>query len=258
MKDYINNNAKAWDYESANKNFWTVGVNKEAIQNAKNNIIDVYLTPMKLVKKNWISKIKGKKILALACGGGQQSIIFSAAGADVTVLDISKNQIQNDIKIAKENNLKIKTIVGDMQDLSMFEDNTFDMIYNPTSTCFIEDVEKTYKQCYRVLKVGGTLLTSATNPILYMFDEKKELKGKLKVKYTIPYSDIKSLSEKQIAKMKEKNDTFEFSHTWDILLGGLFKAGFIVDDMYSDYSGLEIVDSFVHDCYFALKARKIQ
>jgi ubiquinone/menaquinone biosynthesis C-methylase UbiE len=204
-----------------------------------------------------ISNIKGKKILALACGGGQQSIIFSAAGADVTVLDISKSQIENDIKVAKENNLEIKALVGDMQDLSIFEDNSFDMIYNPTSTCFISDVQSTYNECYRVLKVGGTFICSATNPALYLFDEKKELKGKLKIKYTIPYSDLKSLSEKDRNKMVKRHDTFEFSHTWDILLGGLFKAGFILTDMYSDYSGLEIVDSFVHDCYFALNAKKL-
>ncbi|MBK5200248.1 MAG: methyltransferase domain-containing protein [Spirochaetaceae bacterium] len=258
MKEYIKNNAKAWDFESSNNNFWTVSASKKSIENAKNGNIEVYLTPMKFVKKSWISQIKGKKILALACGGGQQSIIFSAAGADVTVLDISKNQIDNDIKVANENRLKLKTLVGDMQDLSMFKDNTFDMIYNPTSTCFIDDLQTTYNECYRVLKVGGTLLTSATNPALYLFDEKKELKGTLKIKYTIPYSDIKSLSEKKITKMIEKHDTFEFSHTWDVLLGGLFKAGFIVEDMYSDYSGFEIVDSFIHDCYFALRAKKIQ
>lgn len=258
MKEYIKNNAEAWDFESSTNNFWTIGANNESIQKARTGNIEIYLTPMKFVKKSWISQLKGKKILALACGGGQQSIIFSAAGADVTVLDISKKQIDNDIKIAKKHNLKLKTLIGDMQNLSMFKENTFDMIYNPTSTCFINDVQTTYNECYRILKVGGTLLTSATNPALYMFDEKKELQGKLKIKYTIPYSDIKSLSGKKISKMKEKHDTFEFSHTWDILLGGLFKAGFIVEDMYSDYSGLEIIDSFIHDCYFALRAKKIQ
>jgi ubiquinone/menaquinone biosynthesis C-methylase UbiE len=257
MKDYIKNNAKAWDFENNHDNFWTVSVDANQVEEAKKGILKMYLTPMKFVKPEWVNNVKGLKILALACGGGQQSIMLAAAGADVTVLDISKKQIQSDIETAKLNNLNIKTFVGDMQDLSIFKDESFDMIYNPTSSCFISDVQKTYNECYRVLTKGGTLITSATNPILYLFDEKKEQKGKLKVKYTIPYSDLKSLSQKDVQKMIDKHDTFEFSHTWDILLGGLFKAGFIVDDMYTDLSGLEIIDSFIHDCYFALHAKKI-
>jgi ubiquinone/menaquinone biosynthesis C-methylase UbiE len=257
MKEYINDNAKAWDFENNHNNFWTVSVNDNQIKEAQKGILNIYLTPMKFVKPEWVNSVKGLKILALACGGGQQSIMLAAAGADVTVLDISKKQIESDIITAKKNNLDVKTFVGDMQDLSIFKDESFDMIYNPTATCFISDVQKTYNECFRVLKRGGTFITSATNPILYLFDEKKEKKGKLKVKYTIPYSDLKSLSKKDVEKMIKRHDTIEFSHTWDILLGGLFKAGFIVDDMYTDFSGLEIVDSFVHDCYFALHAKKI-
>lgn len=256
MKEYIKENAKAWDYENKNDNFWTVSVNKNQINEAKKGNLNIYLTPMKYVKPKWVTNIKGLKILALACGGGQQSIMLAAAGAKVTVLDISKKQIETDIETAKENDLNIETHIGDMQDLSIFKDESFDMIFNPTSTCFISDVQKTYNECYRVLKKGGKFLTSATNPALYLFDEKKELKGKLKVKYTIPYSDLKSLSRKDVQKMIDQHDTIEFSHTWDILLGGLFKSGFILNDMYSDYSGLEIVDSFVHDCYFAMQAIK--
>lgn len=257
MEKYIKNNAKAWDFENSNRNFWTIPVDKKQIEKAKNGIYDILLTPMKTIKQEWLKDIKGKKVLALACGGGQQSIILAAAGADVTVIDISKKQIENDIKTAAKENLKIKAIQADMQDLSMLDDDSFDLIFNPTSTCFIKNVENTYKECNRVLKTGGHFLTSATNPILYLFDEKKEFKGKLKVKYTIPYSDLKSLSKKELEKRLKKNDTIEFSHTWETLLGGIFKAGFIVEDLYTDYSGLEIVDSFIHDCYFAIKAKKI-
>jgi ubiquinone/menaquinone biosynthesis C-methylase UbiE len=255
MKEYIQDNANAWDFENNHNNFWTVSANEKQIEEAKKGILNMYLTPIKFIKPEWVKNVKGLKILALACGGGQQSILLAAAGADVTVLDISEKQIESDIITAKKNNLNVKTFVGDMQDLSIFKDESFDMIYNPTSTCFISDVQTTYNECYRVLKRGGTFLTSATNPILYLFDEKK--KGNLKIKYTIPYSDLKSLSKTNVEKMIKKHDTIEFSHTWDILLGGLFKAGFIVDDMYTDYSGLEILDSFIHDCYFALHAKKL-
>ena len=257
MKSYQTRNSKAWDNEVQNKNFWTIPIKLETIEKAKNGEFDIYLTPNKYVKQDWVKDFRNKKILALACAGGQQAIAFSAAQNDVTVFDISEKQLEQDVKTANKFDLNITTIKGDMQNLSIFEDNSFDYIFNPTSTCFIEDVEKVYQECFRVLKKGGEFLTSATNPALYLFEEKTVLKNKLKIKYTIPYSDIKSLSKKQIDKMIKEQDTFEFSHTIDKLIGGLTRKGFVILDFYTDYSRNELLDSFIHDCYFAIRCKKI-
>jgi len=257
MKSYQIRNSKAWDNEVQNKNFWTIPIKLETIEKAKKGEFDIYLTPNKYVKQDWVKAFKNKKILALACAGGQQAIAFSAAQNDVTVFDISEKQLEQDVKTANKFDLNIKTIKGDMQNLSVFGDNSFDYIFNPTSTCFIEDVEKVYQECFRVLKKGGEFLTSATNPALYLFEEKTVLKNKLKIKYTIPYSDIKSLSKKEIDKMIKEQDTFEFSHTIDKLIGGLTRNGFIILDFYTDYSRNELLDSFIHDCYFAIRCKKI-
>lgn len=256
MKTYQEINSKAWDSEVENENFWTLPVGKEEIENAKNGVFNIYLTPSKYVKQDWVRPMKNKKILALACAGGQQSIVLAAANNDVSVFDISEEQLNQDKKTAEKFNLNINIVKGDMQDLSYFSDNSFDYIYNPSSTCFINDVEKVYKECFRVLKEGGEFITSATNPILYLFREKDVLRNKLKVKYTIPYSDIKSLSKKEVEKIIESHDTLEFSHTMDNLIGGLTRAGFVILDFYSDYSNNDLLDSFIHDCYFALRCKK--
>ncbi len=257
MKSYQKINSEAWDNEVENNNFWTIPLGKEKIKKAKAGNFEIYLTPMKFVKKEWVSDFKNKKILALACAGGQQAIAFAAADNDVTVFDISEEQLNQDRETAEKFNLEIKTIKGDMQDLSVFEDNSFDYIFNPTSSCFVKNVKQVYKECFRVLKKGGEFLTSATNPSLYLFKEKEVLKNKLKITYTIPYSDIKSLSEKQLKKMIEKKDTIEFSHTLEDLVGGLTQEGFVITGFYTDYSGNELLDSFIHDCYFGIRCKKI-
>jgi ubiquinone/menaquinone biosynthesis C-methylase UbiE len=256
MDTYVVANKKAWDYESKRGNIWTDGCTPEEVQNARNGNVQCILTPFKKVPQTWLGDTQGKKILCLACGGGQQGILLSASGALVTVLDISERQIEQEKNMAEREHLSIEALQGDMLDLSRFPDESFDLVYNPTSTCFIDDVEKVYNQCSRVLKKDGYLLTSVTNPILYIFDEKKEKKGKLIVKYTIPFSDIKSLSKKELKKRLEKYDTIEFSHTLHNLLGGLCRNGFSIIDLYSDVSGCEILDSFVQDCYLAVRAKK--
>ena len=59
------------------------------------------LTVGKKVPKEWFEKASGKKILGLACGGGQQGPIFAAKGYDVTVMDFSTSQLQKDAMVAK-------------------------------------------------------------------------------------------------------------------------------------------------------------
>ncbi len=55
--------------------------------------------------------------------------LLAASGAIVTVYDTSHNQLKEDEKFAKENNLMISTIEGDMTNLEIFKDNFFDMIF---------------------------------------------------------------------------------------------------------------------------------
>ena len=64
-------------------------------------IWDVMLTPTKKVPHEWFGGLKGKKILGLASGGGQQMPVFAALGADCTVLDYSVKQLDSERYVAK-------------------------------------------------------------------------------------------------------------------------------------------------------------
>lgn len=49
-------------------------------------------------------------------------------------------------------NLDIKTVQGDMKDLAVFAGNTFDLIFNPCSTIFVDNVLPVWKESFSVLK----------------------------------------------------------------------------------------------------------
>ncbi len=257
MDTYVERNAQAWDWEVGQKNIWTDGVTELQIEKARKGELDMVLSPFKQVPPHWVAGLQGKHVLALASGGGQQAVLLSLAGAHVTVLDISEKQLAQDVSYAQSLGLDLKAVQADMRDLSLFADESFDLIFNPTSTCFIDQVQSMYEHCYRVLKQGGHFLTSVTNPVLYLFDEKKALHDKLRVKYTLPYSDLKSLGKKELEKRLSKHDTVEFSHTLSDLLGDLTKAGFVIEDLYTDRSGCMMLDSYIHDCYLALRCTKL-
>lgn len=78
--------------------------------------------------------VQGKRILCLAGGGGQQSAVFSLLGADVTVLDLTPEQLEGDQKVAQHYGYKVTTIQGDMRDLSVLPTAGFDRVYQPIST----------------------------------------------------------------------------------------------------------------------------
>ena len=85
MKTYQETNSIAWDSEVDNNNFWTVPIKEETINKAKKGDFNIFLTPATNIKKEWLKDYRNKKILALACAGGQQAIAFAAADNDVVV-----------------------------------------------------------------------------------------------------------------------------------------------------------------------------
>lgn len=66
---------------------WGRHVDHETCEKARAGEWQVVLTPTKPVPAEWFGEMKGKKLLGLASGGGQQMPIFAIAGADCTVLD---------------------------------------------------------------------------------------------------------------------------------------------------------------------------
>ena len=113
---------------------------------------------------------KGKDVLCLGAGGGQQSALFSLLGARVTVLDICEGQLEGDRKAAAHYGYDVTTIQGDMRDLSDLADESFDLVYG-MGTCYIPDVHEVFVGVARVLKTGGIYWTMHTNPATEFVDD---------------------------------------------------------------------------------------
>jgi ubiquinone/menaquinone biosynthesis C-methylase UbiE len=254
--DIIKHNSKAWDGQVKAGNMWTKPVSSEIIEDARKGQLGIYLTPTKIVPREWFGNLKGKKVLCLASGGGQQGPILSAAGGEVTVFENSREQLKGDEYVAEREGLNIKTIQGDMKDLSCFEDENFDLIVHPVSNVFVDNILVVWKDPARVLKNNGTLISGITNPINYIFNDKKLDKGIFEVKYSIPYSDLESLSKEEIDEYIEKNYPFEFGHTLENQIKGQIDAGFVITGFYEDtYGGKYILDKYINT-YIATRAVK--
>ena len=252
---YLDENSRIWDERAESNDIWSQPVSSEEVRLARKGIWNIVLTPKKLVPREWFPKeILGKKILCLASGGGQQAPIIAAAGAEVTVLDNSKKQLERDKFVAQRDNLAINTVLGNMQDLSMFSDEYFDCIIHPWSNGYVDSVIPVWKECSRVLKKGGVLLAGFGNPIEHIFNVNELEQGKFVVENAIPYADIDHLDNTEIRRIAE-SDGYLWGHTLEDQIQGQIAAGFAIVGFYEDIGGTAL-DKYINSS-MATKAVKL-
>lgn len=256
--DVVKHNREAWDLQVAGGNRWTIPATPLEISRAREGRWGVYLTPNIQVPAAWFLPMAGCRILCLASGGGQQGPIFAAAGAHVTVLDNSPAQLANDQRVAVRHALSIRTVLGDMADLSCFEAASFDLVFHPVSNVFAPDVRPVYREAARVLRDGGVLLAGFNNPAMYIFDQQAAERGELVARHSLPYSDIGSLEPRRVAELLARKIPLEFSHTLEEQLNGQCEAGLAITGMYEDHdvpSTAHPLDRFM-PLYLATRAAK--
>ena len=228
-------NRQAWDKLVENQDRWTVPVSSEEIQRARAGDWQIVLTPTRPVPKSWFPDLPGTATLCLASGGGQQGPLLAAVGAKVTVLDASPRQLEQDRLVSQRDGLILETVEGDMADLSMFADASFDLIVHPCSNCFVPDVRPVWRECFRILRSGGILLAGFVNSVRYIFDGESMEDGRLEVRHSIPYSDLANLDEAERNRtILDKHEPLEFGHTLEDQIGGQTDAGFAITGLYED------------------------
>jgi SAM-dependent methyltransferase len=253
--DIRNYNSAAWDAQVEQQNRWTVPVDSETIARARQGEWEVLLTPSIPVPRGWFPNLDDCETLGLASGGGQQGPILAAAGARVTVLDNSARQLEQDRLVAEREGLAIKTVWGDMANLSEFADASFDLIFHPCSNCFVENIIPVWQECHRVLRPGGALLAGFTNPAVFIFDSTRMESGELVIRNRLPYSELTDITPEERQAFMDKSEPLWFGHTLDDQIGGQLSAGFMLTALFEDRDPTNPLSQYM-PTYIATRAVK--
>ncbi|MBQ6125664.1 MAG: class I SAM-dependent methyltransferase [Erysipelotrichaceae bacterium] len=230
MKNYQDINAETIDRWIEEGWTWGVPISHKTFLDAGQGNWDVQLTPTKMVPHDWFPDLKGKKVLGLASGGGQQMPIFAALGAECTVLDYSLKQLESERTVAEREGYDIEIIRADMTKRLPFEDGTFDLIFHPVSNCYVEEVKPIWKECYRILKKKGILLSGTDFYINYIVDD-----DETSIINHLPFNPLKN--PEQMKQLEAGDSGVQFSHTLEEQINGQLEAGFVLTALYEDTNG---------------------
>ena len=226
---------------------WGTPISHEIYQAAQRGQWDVLLTPTKTVPHEWFGELRGKRVLGLASGGGQQMPIFSALGADCTVLDYSERQLESERMVSRREGYDIRIIRADMSQPLPFADGEFDLIFHPVSNCYVREVKPIWWECFRVLRPGGTLLAGLDNGMNYIFDDDERMLAN-----ALPFDPL--TNPEQMAQLEASDSGIQFSHTLEEQIGGQLEAGFVLTGLYEDTNGEGRLHEFNVPTYIATRS----
>jgi ubiquinone/menaquinone biosynthesis C-methylase UbiE len=216
--------------------------------------------PQEQIDTGWLGDVTGKRLLCLASGGGRQSILYAAAGAIVTVVDLSREMLALDRQVAAERGLDVRTVETSMEDLSMFAAGEFEMVVQPVSTCYVPDVTLVYRQVARVVAAGGLYVSQHKQPASLQAAVDPSPLG---YELLEPYYRSGPLPPVAGSPHRE-HGTLEFLHRWEELLGGLCRSGFVIEDLVEPLHAKPdaAIGTFAHRSryvapYVRIKARRL-
>jgi SAM-dependent methyltransferase len=191
---------------------------------------EVFADPLRSVDPvGWLGgSIAGKKLLCLAAGGGKHSALYAAAGAVVTVVDISGAMLALDREVAAERGYPMRIVQASMDDLSMLPAGEFDVVIHPVSTCYVPDVLAVYREVARVTVPGGLYISQHKTPTSLQAEVRPGAHGRYEL--AEPYYRQGPLPP-VVGSPHREPGTLEFLHRWEELLGGLCRAGFAIEDL---------------------------
>ncbi len=211
--------------------------------------------------QGWLgADLTGTRVLCLGAGGGRQGPLYAAAGAEVTVVDISDRQLDVDRRVAAERRLAVRLVRTSMEDLSMLADASFDIVAQPVSSCYVPRLDRLFAEIGRVLRCQGLYVSQHKTPTSLQVNANISTAGWV---LETAYYHQGPLPPAARSRIRETG-TIEYLHRWESLLGGLCRHGFVIEDVAEPWHGDPQAEpgTFAHRChyiapYVRLKARRV-
>ncbi|AMV33038.1 ubiquinone/menaquinone biosynthesis methyltransferase [Pirellula sp. SH-Sr6A] len=179
--------------------------------------------------RGWLGgSIHGWNVLCLAAGGGRHSALYAAAGAKVTVVDISEGMLELDRVVCHRHRFDVRLIQGSMVSMPMLRDNEFDLVVHPVSTCYVQNIRSVFLEVARVLRGGGLYVSQHKSPFNLQTSLSTD-RGRYWIETEVE-AVAKKLEPGQISSLRESHSQ-EYAHSLESILGGICRSGMLIEDL---------------------------
>jgi SAM-dependent methyltransferase len=109
--------------------------------------------------------VRGKRVLDLGCGAGENAIALANQGAHVIAVDASAGQLQLARKLADAAEVRVEWHHSDAADLAFLRADSIDLALAVGLLGEIDDIDRLLRQVQRVLRPGGAFVFSLDHPV---------------------------------------------------------------------------------------------
>ncbi len=251
QRSAIEVNRQAWQRLASENHRLTLTANEED-----------FAWPLRSVDgPGWLGpSIAGKTVLCLAAGGGRQGPLYAAAGARVTVVDFCDALLERDRLVAAERGLDLRTANACMTDLSELETASFDFVIHPVSSCYVPDLTPVFAAVARVCRPGGLYISQHKQPASLQASIRPGPDGYVLREAADRHDPLPAVHGDNLVR---EPGTVEFIHGLEPIVGGICRAGFVIEDLIEPPHGDPNAEpgSFAHRSrflppYVRIKARR--
>ena len=251
MDEIARHNAQAWDALVEQNSGFASKISARCL-NDPDPYINIY---------GWLPHgVRGKKVLCLAAGGGKHGPLYAAAGGIVTVVDISQRMLDKDLEMARRHGFQIRCVQSCMTHLEDLESSAYDLVMQPVSSCYVENLQGLHRSVAGVLKPDGLYIVQHKQPISLQCSP-FPVHGNYRVELS---ASVRGALPPVEGSEHRESGTLEYLHSLESLIGGLCAHGFCIEDLREpDHSRSDArPGSFAHRCqmippYLAIKARRL-
>jgi SAM-dependent methyltransferase len=171
--------------------------------------------------------VRGKRVLDLGCGAGENAIAFAKQGAHVIALDTSKGQLQLARKLADAAEVRVEWHESDAADLAFLRADSIDLAFAAGVIGEVDDLDRLFRQVHRVLRPGAAFVFSYDHPVALILGRDDAAPGALplgRLEIRRSYFDAAPVA------VRRDDERVEVSlHTFAEVFAALHRAGYRAD-----------------------------
>jgi len=209
-----------------------------------------------------LGHVEGTEILDAGCGEGYLSRLLERKGAHVTAVDYSTEML----KLAKAKATEssgIRYHHGNCENLNFLEDRMFDTIVSNMVIQDLEDHTAALRECFRLLRDGGTLVFSILHPCFITPGSGwiRDGRGK-KEAWRVSGYFLEGVYEQAFPEEAENKVVF-YHRSLTTYMTAIREVGFEMDEMVEPRPSDELVredpeyrEDLIHPNFLVFKLRK--